>query len=51
MTVSAILYLVVIFTFFCSGCNILSTNSDATDVEKPAASETLVEFVFIDTEL
>lgn len=51
MTVSAILYLVVIFVLFCSGCNIMSTCNNATDVETPAASETLVGFVFIDIEL
>jgi hypothetical protein len=28
----------------------MSTSSNATDVEKPAASETLVEFVFTDIE-
>ena len=47
MTVSAILYLVVVFILFCSGCNVMSTSNNATDVEKPAASEILVEFVFI----
>jgi len=29
----------------------MSISNNATDVEKPAASETLEEFVFIDTEL
>jgi len=29
----------------------MSTSNNASDVEKPAASKTLVEFVFIDTEL